>query len=102
MAGMHLFERNLKLERAVSAGCGARFLAATAHWVAPGRKVAAMNDRLRRFFAREVIDYVALDALLPQNDWSLHVDDIHWTREGVERVAEEMQKKIVADNLLGM
>lgn len=102
LAGMHLFERNLKLQRAVSRDCGAKFLAATAHWVAPGEKVSAMNEELRRFFAREEINYVDLDALLPHGDWSLHVDDVHWTREGIERVAEEMRKKIVAENLLGL
>ncbi len=102
LAGMRLFERNLKLQRAVSSDHGAKFLAATAHWVAPGEKVSAMNDELRRFFTREGIDYVDLDALLPHGDWSLHVDEVHWTREGIERVAEEMRKKIVAENLLGV
>ena len=102
LAGMNLFERNLRLQRAVSSAHGARFLAATAHWVAPGKKVSAMNGELRRFYAREGIDYVDLDALLPHDDWSLHVDDIHWTREGIERVAEEMRKKVVAGNLLGV
>lgn len=61
-----------------------------------------MNDELRLFFASEGIDYVDLDALLPHGDWSLHVDDMHWTREGIERVAEEMRGKIVAGNLLGL
>jgi hypothetical protein len=102
LAGMHLFERNLRLERAVSSAHGARFLAATAHWVAPVRKVSAMNDELRVFFAREGIDYVDLDALLPHGDWSLHVDEVHWTREGIERVAEEMRKRIVEGKLLGL
>lgn len=77
-------------------------LSAAAHWVAPDKKVAAMSDELRRFFASEGIDYVDLDALLPHGDWSLHVDDVHWTREGIERVAEEMRRKIVAGNLLGL
>ena len=102
LAGMHLFERNLKLQRAVANAHGAKFLAATAHWVNPRAKASAMNEELRRFFAREGIDYVDLDALLPHGDWSLHVDEIHWTREGIERVAEEMGKKIAEENLLGM
>jgi hypothetical protein len=102
LAGMHLFERNLTLQRMLSNGRGARYLAATPHWLAPDRKVAAMNDELRRFFAREGIDYVDFDALLPHEDWSLHVDQVHWTREGIERVAEEIQKKIVTGNLLGI
>jgi lysophospholipase L1-like esterase len=102
VAGIPLFERNLRLQRTLSNGYGARYFAATPHWLAPDRKVAAMNDELRRFFAHEGIDYVDLDALLPHDDWSLHVDNVHWTREGTERVAEEMQKKIVAGNLLGI
>jgi hypothetical protein len=102
LAGMNFFERNLKLQRAVSSDRGAKFLAATAHWVAPDEKVSAMNKELRGFFAREGMSYVDLDALLPHGDWSLHVDDVHWTREGIERVAEEMRKKIVAENLLGL
>jgi hypothetical protein len=61
-----------------------------------------MNEELRRFFAREGINYLDLDALLPHGDWSLHVDDVHWTREGIERVAVEMRKKIVEENLLGL
>ena len=102
VAGMHLFERNLMLQRTLSNGYGAKYLAATPHWLAPDKKVAAMNDELRRFYAREGMDYVDLDGLLPHDDWSLHVDQVHWTREGVERVAGEMQKKIVAGNLLGV
>ncbi len=102
LAGMQLFKRNLKLQRAVSSAHEAKFLAATSHWVRPGEKVSAMNEELRRFFARERIDYLDLDTLLPHDDWSLHVDEIHWTREGIERVAEEMQKKIVKGNLLGI
>jgi hypothetical protein len=98
--GSRLFERNLKLMRAASREYGAHFLAATAHWARPDGKVRALNGELRRFFAAEGIDYLDLDALLPAGQ-SLHTDDVHWTREGIEAVAAAFEEKIVTGDLLG-
>jgi hypothetical protein len=61
----------LKLMRAIAGEYNARFVGATAHWVAPDAKVGAMNDELRAFFEREGIDYLDLDRLLAHNDWSI-------------------------------
>lgn len=97
---LRLFERNLKLMRAGSNEYGAKFVAATAHWVSPDTKVRAMNNELRVFFNRERINYLDLDAMLPHNDYSIHIDNVHWTREGIERVAELWEQKIVGENLL--
>ena len=97
--GVRLFERNLKLMRAVSREYGAKFLAATAHWARPDGKVRALNDELRRFYAAEEIDYVDLDAQLPPGQ-ELHTDAAHWTREGIEAVAAALETKIVSGGLL--
>src|SRR5438270_8470683 len=102
LEGITLFERNLKLMRAASREYDARFIAATAHWVQPPAKVTAMNEELRSFYAREGIDYLDLDSLIQHDDWSLHVDQVHWTREGIELVAASWEDKIVKDNLLGI
>jgi hypothetical protein len=100
--GINLFERNIKLMRAISQEYGARFIAATAHWVTPSVKVAALNAELRQFFAHEGINYLDLDSLLQHDDWSLHVDQVHWTREGIEKMAATWEEKIAGENLLGL
>jgi hypothetical protein len=102
LAALELFERNLKLMRAASRENNARFIAATAHWATPSPKAIAMNEELRKFFAREGMDYLDLDSMLAHDDWSLHVDQAHWTREGIERAAAAWEEKIVKDNLLGV
>jgi lysophospholipase L1-like esterase len=99
-AGVNYYERNLKLMRAISREYNARFLAATAHWVEPDAKVRALNDELRSFFAREKISYLDLDGDLPHCDWTLHVDQVHWTRAGLERVADAWAEKITRERLL--
>ncbi|HEX8136004.1 MAG TPA: SGNH/GDSL hydrolase family protein [Pyrinomonadaceae bacterium] len=102
LEGVALFERNLRLMRAAAREYESKFLAATPHWVTPSEKVNRLNDELRRFFQRAEIDYVDLDGLLPHDDWSLHVDQVHWSRKGLETVAERFKEKIVADDLLGL
>lgn len=98
--GARLFERNLKLMRAASAEYGARFLAATAHWHEPGEKARLMNERLRAFYAAEGVEYLDLDRALP-HEAGLHTDEVHWTREGVERVAAAFEGRVVTGGLLG-
>ncbi|HXD33288.1 MAG TPA: SGNH/GDSL hydrolase family protein [Pyrinomonadaceae bacterium] len=100
--GIEYYERNLKTMRAIAREYNARFVGATAHWVAPDTKVQAMNDELRVFFARESINYLDLDRLLAHDDWSLHVDAVHWTRAGVEQGANAWADKIQRENLLDL
>jgi hypothetical protein len=100
LEGVRLFERNLKLMRAASKEYGAWFLAATAHWATPDAKVRAMNEELRGFYAAQGIDYLDLEATLPPGQ-SLHTDNVHWTREGIERVAAAFEERIVSGGLLG-
>lgn len=99
LSGMAYYERNLKLMRAAATEYHAKFLGATAHWVQPDAKAQAMNDELRTFYARERIGYLDLDTLLP-HDYTLHTDAVHWTRTGIERVAEAWRDKIVRDHLI--
>ena len=98
--GVEYFERNLKLMRGISAEYGAAFLAATAHWITPSPPVIALNEELRRFFAAERIDYLDLDRVLRHNDLSIHVDDAHWTLQGLEEVAELWKSKIIETDSL--
>lgn len=102
LEGIQYFERNLRLMRAISSEYGAKFLAATAHWVHPSDKVVAINEELRRFFARERIDFIDLDKELPHDDWSIHVDVMHWSLKGEEAMAEHWEAKIIASDSLGL
>lgn len=100
--GVEYFERNLRLMRGIAKEYNARFAASTAHWANPIEKQVIQNARLREFLEREHIAYVDLDALLPHNDWTLHVDAVHWTIKGLEAVSDEWAKKIIAADLLGL
>jgi hypothetical protein len=91
-----LFERNLKLIRAASREYGASFIAATVHFARPDSKVTAFNQSLRAFYAQEQISYIDLEKALPPGQL-LHVDQVHWTRDGIEQVAGEMEKKVLLD-----
>lgn len=102
IAGVEYFERNLRLMRAVGKEYNAKFIAGTAHWVTPPERQILQNDRLREFFERERVSYVDLDRLLPHDDWSLHVDQVHWSAKGLDQVSEEWMKKIVAEDFLGL
>jgi len=102
IAGVEYFERNLRLMRAIATESNAKFLASTAHWVSPQPNQVTQNTRLREFFNQTHINYVDVDALLGHNDWSLHVDQVHWTSKGLDVLSDEWMKKIVADDLLGL
>jgi hypothetical protein len=98
--GVQYFERNLKLMRGISTEYGAKFLAATGHWLTPSPQVEQLNAELRSFFAREQIDYLDLDRALEHNDLSIHVDPVHWTLKGLDQVAEQWKSQIIAKDML--
>jgi hypothetical protein len=100
LEGIQYFERNLKLMRAISSEYKAKFLAATGHWVHPPEKVVVLNEELRNFFGREGIDFLDLDKDLPHDDWSIHVDEVHWSLKGEEAMAKEWALKIIATDSL--
>ncbi len=56
---------------------------------------AAINQSLRAYFTEEKLDYVDLDARLPDGDRSLQFDACHFTHLGRERVAEIFFEDIV-------
>jgi hypothetical protein len=95
LQGAKYFERNLKLMRGVSVEYGATFLAATGHWAQPPDSASLLNTELRRFFRTENIDYLDLDVLLNHNDFTIHVDAVHWTLKGLDQVAERWKEKII-------
>jgi hypothetical protein len=102
LEGIQYFKRNLKLMRGISNEYGAKFLAATSHWVHPSDKVVAMNEDMRRFFEQEHIDFLDLDRLLPHDDYSIHVDAVHWSLKGEEMMAERWEAKIIETDALGL
>jgi hypothetical protein len=102
LEGIQYFERNLRLMRAISSEYRAKFMAATAHWVHPDERVVAMNNELRRFFEAEHVDFLDLDRKLPHDDWSIHVDGVHWSLKGEEMMAEQWEAAIVATDGLGL
>lgn len=48
-----------------------------------------------RFFQSEHIDYLDLDALLEHNDFTIHVDPVHWALKGLDQVADRWTEKII-------
>jgi len=102
MAGIEYFQRNLRLMRGVAKEYGAGFLGATAHWVSPSSIQRRQNDAMRRFFADSGIEFVDLDSLLPHQDWSIHVDQVHWTPKGLDLVAESFKRAICSRDMLGL
>jgi len=98
--GIEYFERNLRLMRGVSNEYGAGFLAATAHWTHNTPSTVFQNQKIRQFFQQTGIPYVDLDAALPHDDWSIHVDHAHWTTKGLELVAAAFAEKIISNDLL--
>jgi lysophospholipase L1-like esterase len=61
---------------------------------------ARVNESLRRLFRERDMDYVDLDALIPDRDASLQLDACHFTAAGEERVAESFFRHIVDHGLL--
>lgn len=100
LAGIEYFMRNLRLMRAIAEEYNAKFLASTAHWVSPNQDQNRQNILLREFFKKNQINYVDVDAILPHNDWSIHVDQVHWTRKGLDKIAEAYMNKITSEDLL--
>jgi hypothetical protein len=98
--GIEYLERNLKLMRAISGEYHAKFMAATAHWVHPESKVQKMNAELRAFFEDENIGYLDLDQALPHDDWTIHVDQVHWTLKGENEVSDRWKEQVTKRDLL--
>ena len=102
LAGVEYFERNLRLMRAIANESNAKFVASTAHYVTPTPKELSQNARLRDFFREARINYLDADSLLPHDDRSLHVDQIHWTPKGLDMFSNEWLKMIIREDLLGL
>ncbi len=102
IAGIEYFERNLKLMRGISREYNAKFVASTAHWVTPSLAQASQNAHLRTFFDKEQINFLDLDALIPHDDWTIHVDQVHWTVKGLDYISDLWLQKIVKENQLGL
>jgi hypothetical protein len=98
--GIYLYERNLRLMRGIANEYHCKFLGSIAHWVNVNQKLNAYDDSLRIYYKNQSINYLDLQNMLPHNDYSIHVDDVHWTTKGLQLVAETWLKKIVVENLL--
>ncbi len=94
------FLRNLKTMRGMAREYGAGFLGATFHWMHGNDTTQRFNARLRKFFDKEKIPYADVDNKLPKKDLSVHVDEVHFTVEGLKRMANIFADKIVEENLL--
>jgi len=90
------------LMRGVAREYGARFVGSIPHWVTVTEERNAFDNKIRNFFNTEKISYLDLQSLLPHDDFTLHVDQVHCTAYGLERVSDQWVKKIVDENLLGI
>ena len=100
--GLILYSRNLKLMRATCMEYGCKFVASVPHWVEVTDDIEFFDAKARAFFAKEDINYLDLQNLLPHNDFSIHSDRVHWTEEGLELMANIWFEKIIAEKLLGI
>ena len=95
-----LFHRNIKLMRGVANEYKSDFCAAIPHWLHLDPNLNSFDDSTRVFFKHEKINFLDLEAAIPHDDLTYHVDDVHWTLKGLDSVADEWFKKITAENLL--
>lgn len=92
---------NLRTMHSIATGHGSRALFATFQFFAPKDYPFALNDGLRRGFAAHGMDYVDIDAIIPDGDRTLQVDECHFTDRGRELVADAFFRHIEAHRLLG-
>lgn len=102
LASVALYQRNVRLMRAIAAEHRAAFLANVPHWARVDAGIEAYDRAMREFFSRERIAYLDLQSRLPHGDFSIHVDQAHWTVKGLQAVADAWFRRIVADDLLGV
>ena len=101
-SGMPLFLRNIRLMRGVCREYGCNFIASIPHNVDPDATVTAFDYYARTFFDKENIPYLDVQNILPHGDYSIHTDDVHWTDEGLDTVAETWKEKIITEDLLSI
>jgi lysophospholipase L1-like esterase len=100
LAKMDLFLRNLKTMRGIAREHDAGFLGATFHWIKNSESTTRFNGRLRTFFEKEEIPFADIDLKLPHETTDVHVDEVHFTPEGLQRIASIFFEEIKNRNLL--
>jgi len=91
---------NLLTIHSIADGHGARALFSTFQFFDPSVLPYPLNDGLRRAFAANGMDYVDIDARIPDGDRSLQVDECHFTDAGREIVADSFFRHIMEHRLL--
>jgi GDSL-like lipase/acylhydrolase family protein len=89
---------DMKTIDSIATGNGSKALFSTFQFYDPTG--SRMNADLRQFFAENGLDYVDQDALIPDFDRSINIDDCHFTRKGDELMAENYFQYIVAHHLI--
>jgi len=95
---VHRMLEDLQTIDAISTGSGAQTLFSTFQFYDPTG--SRMNADLRQFFAENGLAYVDQDALIPDFDRSINIDDCHFTRKGDELMAENYFRYIVDHRLI--
>jgi lysophospholipase L1-like esterase len=86
---------NLRTIDSLARGVGAHTLMSTFQFRDPSVDSVGFNDRLRGFFGSLEIAWVDQDALLPDADPELQVDECHFTPEGNTRLARNFFDAVV-------
>ncbi len=101
-SGLQLFFRNLKLMRATCLEYNCKFVASLPHWITIDDNAKYFDENTRNFFQRENFNFLDTESIIPHDDYSLHVDSVHWTEKGLQLLADEWLKKITSEDLLSI
>jgi hypothetical protein len=99
--GLEATLQNFRTIHAIATGEGGDVLFSTFQFY-DGSQVNAqrLNRAWREFFAAQQYWYVDQDALIPDRDRSINLDDCHFTRKGDELMARNFYDAIVASGRL--
>ncbi len=98
--GLPLYLRNIRLMRGVCREYWCAFAASIPHWTKPHDMVLEFDRLVREDYAAQGINYLDLQSLLPHDDYTIHVDEFHFTEKGLDMTAQSWAEKIIQENLL--
>lgn len=91
---------NLVTIDTIARGHGARALFSTFQFFTPDVPPYPVNDMLRRLLPAAGLEFVDIDAAIPDGRRDLQIDDCHFTDEGRQMVADAFYEAIVAHGWL--
>ena len=102
--GMEVFFQNLNTMSVIAKGHGTQIIFSTFHWIDNSIDNAPLtfefNRRLREYFSQNSFPYVDQAMLIPDQNQSIHIDEVHFTQLGRKMIAENFFHHIVEAGLI--